>query len=253
MNRIALAFTFLFCMMLNASAGGFGDGFGGGGGGIGVAGGTIAGQLVLTRDPASTASADSTLRINPATSAANEKFIAVQDNGTDVFTVDKEGDAALTGGQLTAVNTTGPQIIARSTSASSVAGVTLQNSAGSTGLSIAYGNASVAAPFTSKAYLVTIGTPMMLGNTSANALNTEIIQVYDATSTTQQKLWTIDGEGTLQSHLSTTIGAGDCDADAEVGRIRRYAKDASNITLCGCQKVGGAFGWAAIIEGGDCT
>lgn len=52
---------------------------------------------------------------------------------------------------------------------------------------------------------------------------------------------------------STTIPAGDCDADAEVGRMRRYAKDANNITLCACQKVGGVFGWAAVPTGGDCT
>ena len=120
-------------------------------------------------------------------------------------------------------------------------------------MSVAYGNSSVAAPFTSKGYLITIGTPIMFANTNANALNTEIFQWYDATSSTSQKLWTMDGEGTLQAHLSTTLGAGDCDADAEVGRMRRYAKDANNITLCGCQKVGGAFGWAAVITGGDCT
>lgn len=57
----------------------------------------------------------------------------------------------------------------------------------------------------------------------------------------------------IHMEKNVSIPAGDCDADAEVGRVRRYAKDANNITLCGCQKVGGVFGWAAVITGGDCT
>ncbi len=57
----------------------------------------VAGQATFTRDPASTASADATVRINPATSAANERLLVIQDNTTDEFWVDKEGDAQLTG------------------------------------------------------------------------------------------------------------------------------------------------------------
>lgn len=64
---------------------------------------------------------------------------------------------------------------------------------------------------------------------------------------------TIYGDGAYHWKTSSSIPSGDCDADAEVGRVRRYAKDANNITLCGCQKVGGTFGWAAVITGGDCT
>lgn len=62
----------------------------------------------------------------------------------------------------------------------------------------------------------------------------------------------VEALGGVHIQDSDDIDAGDCDADAEVGRIRRYAKDASNITLCTCQKVGGVFGWAGPV-GGDCT
>ncbi len=57
----------------------------------------VAGQATFTRDPSDATSANATVRINPATSAANELFLVVQDNGVDEFWVDKEGDAQLTG------------------------------------------------------------------------------------------------------------------------------------------------------------
>lgn len=54
-------------------------------------------QATFTRDPASTTTANASVRINPATSASNEIFLGIQDNGTDVLTVDKEGDIIATG------------------------------------------------------------------------------------------------------------------------------------------------------------
>lgn len=48
-------------------------------------------------DPSDATAANATLRINPATSAVNEFFFVIQDNGTNRFIFDKEGDALLSG------------------------------------------------------------------------------------------------------------------------------------------------------------
>jgi hypothetical protein len=61
-------------------------------GGVAQAGGTFTGQVVVTRDPASTTNTAASVVINPATSASNEFLLGVLDNGTSRFTVDKEGD-----------------------------------------------------------------------------------------------------------------------------------------------------------------
>lgn len=92
-------------------------------------------------------------------------------------------------------------------------------------------------------------------NSGVGAITNLFLQTgdfYISDSSGNVTLRAVQGGG-IALEKSQTIPAGDCDADAEVGRIRRYAKDASNITLCGCQKVGGAFGWAALPAGGDCT
>lgn len=76
-----------------------------------------------------------------------------------------------------------------------------------------------------------------------------IFQPGNSTSVTFEDF----GEVRLHRNATGGVTGTDCDANDEVGRIRRYSKDANNITLCVCQKVGGAFGWAAAVAGGDCT
>ncbi len=61
---------------------------------------TYSSQLVSSKDPADTTSANASVLINPTTASANEKLFAAQDNGTDRFTIDKEGDVTI-GGTLT--------------------------------------------------------------------------------------------------------------------------------------------------------
>lgn len=55
---------------------------------------TFSHQAVFTRDPTDTTAPNASVLINPATSAANEKFFAIEDNGSGVFSVDKEGDVS---------------------------------------------------------------------------------------------------------------------------------------------------------------
>lgn len=54
-------------------------------------------QIVSTKAPADSTSANAALRINPGSSSTNGKLIALQDNNTDRFTVDKEGDVVIAG------------------------------------------------------------------------------------------------------------------------------------------------------------
>jgi hypothetical protein len=63
----------------------------------------------------------------------------------------------------------------------------------------------------------------------------------------------LDGDYVEVAEQRTALVAGDCDADAEVGRMTKYKKDANNITVCACSKVGAAFAWVAFATGGDCT
>lgn len=60
-------------------------------------GGTVTGQTTFTADPASTADADATVRIAPATSAANDQLFIIEANTTDVFSVTASGAVVLTG------------------------------------------------------------------------------------------------------------------------------------------------------------
>lgn len=54
-------------------------------------------QVSLSADPSDTSSSNASFRINPATAGSNEKFLAIQNNGSDRFTVDAEGDVTITG------------------------------------------------------------------------------------------------------------------------------------------------------------
>ena len=54
-------------------------------------------QMIVTKNPATTSSASASLRINPLTAPATSKLMAIQDNGTDRFTVTKEGNATISG------------------------------------------------------------------------------------------------------------------------------------------------------------
>jgi hypothetical protein len=56
-----------------------------------------AGQIKTTKDPATTANTDASLLVNPATSASSELFLALLDNGSTVFSVDKSGNAVILG------------------------------------------------------------------------------------------------------------------------------------------------------------
>jgi len=72
----------------------------------------VAGQLTITKDPASTSSDDAALLVAPATSASNELLVAVRDNTTSRFTVDKEGDVTVgltltVGSNISGTNITG--------------------------------------------------------------------------------------------------------------------------------------------------
>ncbi len=58
---------------------------------------TWAAQQSFSNNPTNTSSAKASVRINPTAASTNSKFFAIQDNGTDRFTVDKEGDTLING------------------------------------------------------------------------------------------------------------------------------------------------------------
>ena len=64
------------------------------------------GNLVLTGDPQGTGVGQGTLYINPASAGANEIVLGIADNGSALFTVDKEGDATVTANLAVNGNTT---------------------------------------------------------------------------------------------------------------------------------------------------
>jgi len=54
-------------------------------------------QVQIVSDPADATSANASFKINPPTSATNEKFFVIQNNGSDRFTVDSDGDVVING------------------------------------------------------------------------------------------------------------------------------------------------------------
>lgn len=215
----------------------------------------VTGQGVFTRDPASTSSSDAAVLIAPATSAANEQLLTVRDNTTAIFSVDKEGDVGIAGaisngssnecssGAAGAVCVNDSFVVSYA-----AAGTSLRQgfhsvhlAAGRGGVSFGYNDADVVDQ--------AISSDSDDLNVWGDADSDFIFQPGNSTSVTFEDF----GEVRIHRNATGGVTGTDCDADAEVGRIRRYSKDANNITLCVCQKVGSAFGWAAMGAGGDCT
>lgn len=206
-------------------------------------GGTLRvdGQATFVADPAATGASNASVYINPATSAANEMYLACADNGTAVFSVDKEGDVDLrtvansasgtcftgqTGVVCVTDNmavspTSGGGVIAlRNNSTADVEGFSFyDNSLTNLGGPRYYGSTVADADFTDKMAWVSVGKMISMLRTEAVAAGTVVFEVRDDALSTGAQLFTVDGSGNLFVNAAGTRTKGTITLAAGTGTV----------------------------------
>ena len=176
-------------------------------------------QVTSTRDPSATGAANASLYINPATSASNEMFLACADNGTAVFSVDKEGDVDLrtvsnsgSGTCITGVTgvvcvtdemgmapASGTALFSFKTSANtSQAGVSFYDSTSTAVGGFRFFDSSLAdADAANKLAAYSNGKMISMMHNTDIAAGTAAFEVRDNVGGTGVQLFTVDGSGNL--------------------------------------------------------
>lgn len=179
----------------------------------------VDGQATFVLDPSSTSASSASVYVNPATSASNEVLLACADNGTSVFSVDKEGDVDLrtvansasgtcftgqTGVVCVTDNmavspTSGGGVIAfRNNATGDVEGLTFyDNSLTNLGGPRYYGSTVADADFADKMAWVSVGKMISMLRTDAAAAGTVIFEIRDDALSTGAQLFSVDGSGNL--------------------------------------------------------
>lgn len=179
----------------------------------------VDGQATFVADPSSTGAANASVYVNPATSASNEMFLACADNGTAVFSVDKEGDVdvrtlansaagtcftgqtgvvCVTDNMAVSPTSGGGVIALRNNSTADVEGFSFyDNSLTNLGGPRYYGSTVADADFTDKMAWVSVGKMISMLRTEAVAAGTVVFEVRDDALGTGVQLFTVDGSGNL--------------------------------------------------------
>lgn len=197
------------------------------------------GQATFVADPASTGASNASVYVNPATSASNEVLLACADNGTAVFSVDKEGDMDVRAMANSASGTcftgvTGAvcvnDIMAIAPAAgdgvlhtkagtnTNAAGVALWNTSNTAVGTFAFFDSSTAdADYADKVVTRGISKTIAAIRTDDVAAGSVVMEVRDNASATGVQLLTVDGNGNLFVNAAGTRTKGTITLAAGVG------------------------------------